>query len=61
MKQTIVYETERVGAMYRGLVVDMDIYQVIDRTGFYANADDARAAAVSQWRARKNAAVSIAA
>ena len=62
MKQTIVFETERVSDVFRGLVIDMRTFDVVGRTGLYASAADARAAAVSMWRARnKVAAVSAAA
>jgi hypothetical protein len=46
----IVFETEKVGPMVRGLVVDLDTFQVIARTTTYASAEAAKSAAVSMWR-----------
>jgi hypothetical protein len=46
----IVFETEKVGPMFRGLVVDLDTFQVIARTTTYASAEAAKSAAVSMWR-----------
>ena len=49
----IVYETEKVGPTFRGLVVDLDTFQVIARTTTYASAESAKSAAVSLWRAKQ--------
>jgi len=46
----IVFETEKVGPLFRGLVVDLDTFQVIARTTTYASAEAAKSAAVSMWR-----------
>jgi hypothetical protein len=45
----IVFETEKVGPLFRGLVVDLDTFQVIARTTTYASAEAAKSAAVSMW------------
>lgn len=50
---TIVFEHERVGDQFRGLVIDMSTFEVIERTGTYAHAETARSAAESLWRAKK--------
>lgn len=46
----IVFETEKVGPLFRGLVVDLDTFQVIARTTTYASTEAAKSAAVSMWR-----------
>jgi hypothetical protein len=50
---TIVFESERVGDQFRGVVIDMASFDVIERTGTYASAETARSAAESLWRAKK--------
>lgn len=47
---SIIFETERVGPTYCGLVVDLDTFQVIARTTTYASAEAAKSAAVSMYR-----------
>lgn len=49
----IHFETEKVGPTFRGLVVDLDSFQVIARTTTYASAEAAKSAAVSLWRAKQ--------
>lgn len=50
---TITYETERVGSLHRGIAIDMDTFDVVLRTTTYADAETAKSAAVSQWRAKQ--------
>lgn len=49
----IVFEAERVGDQFRGVVIDMNTFEVIERTISYASAETARSAADSLWRAKK--------
>ena len=46
----IHFETEKVGPTFRGLVVDLDSFQVIARTTTYASAETAKSAAAAMWR-----------
>lgn len=47
----VTFETERVGPLHRGLVIDLDTFEVVSRTSTYASAETARSAAAGMWRA----------
>jgi len=58
---SIIYEAERMGPLFRGLVIDMDTFEVLERTSTYASAETAKSAAVSLWRAKQTRNVEAAA
>jgi hypothetical protein len=47
----VTFVSTAVGRDFRGEVIDLGTHECLMRTGHYANADDAKAAAASMWRA----------
>ncbi|MGN6383680.1 MAG: hypothetical protein ACTHMK_13840 [Dyella sp.] len=46
----VIFIAERVGPVWRGLVIDQRTHEAVARTATYASAETARSAAASMWR-----------
>lgn len=46
----VIYIAERVGPVFRGLVIDRTTQEALARTATYASAETAKSAAASMWR-----------
>lgn len=46
----VIYIAEKVGPVFRGLVIDQRTQEALARTATYASAETAKSAAASMWR-----------
>lgn len=48
----VIFISEKVGPVYRGLVIDRNTQEALMRTATYTSAETAKSAAASMWRAK---------
>lgn len=48
----VIYIAERIGPVFRGLVIDQRTHETLLRTATYISAETAKSAAASAWRAK---------
>jgi hypothetical protein len=48
----VIFISEKVGPVFRGLVIDQKTQEALMRTATYTSAETAKSAAASMWRAK---------